>query len=102
MFKDGKYKLHKDGHEYEAVITTLSVYDGFYSKTSDVQFVCIPGHFPIPLDSWLLEDFVMILDDAVEHRLHTDAAKSSAKTDLFKHVSVSGKQKSKSRRAGKA
>ncbi len=73
MFKDGKYKLHKDGHEYEAVITTLSVYDGFYSKTSDVQFVCIPGHFPIPLDSWLLEDFVMIPDDAVEHRLHLTA-----------------------------
>ena len=56
MFKDGKYKLRKDGHEYEAVITTLSVYDGFYSQSSDVQFVCIPGYFPIPLDSWIIEN----------------------------------------------
>ena len=78
MFKDGKYKLRKDGHEYEAVITTLSVYDGFYSQSSDVQFVCIPNHFPIPLDSWLLEDFVMLPVEAVEHSLHPTKGRRGA------------------------
>ena len=78
MLKDGKYKLRKDGHEYEAVITTLSVYDGFYSQSSDVQFVCIPNHFPIPLDSWLLEDFVMLPVEAVEHSLHPTKGRRGA------------------------
>ena len=63
MIKDGKCKLRKDNEEYDAIITTLFVYDGIYEKTNGTQFVCIPYHFPIPLDSWLLEDFVLIRVD---------------------------------------
>ena len=67
MIKDGKYKLRKDDQEYDAIVSTLM--EGQYPCKSERQFVCILGHFPIPLDSWLLEDFVMLPCEAAGQEL---------------------------------
>ena len=53
---DGKYIMTLDGEDHEVIVSTLL--EGQYPCKNTSQFVCIPLHFPIPLDSWMLKDAV--------------------------------------------
>lgn len=51
---NGRYKMILGNVEYDVVIETRMT--GEYPDKEEKRFVCIPGYFPIPLDSWIIEN----------------------------------------------
>ena len=51
---DGKYIMTLDNVDQEVFVSTLL--EGQYPCKDTRQFVCIPCHFPIPLDDWALKN----------------------------------------------